>query len=286
MTSTETAERHRPLPMDPRIWTRRVAVTRANGRKRLRIVLVVLVIGVLGAAGLAALHTSLFSANRLTVEGSTHTAWEEILETAGLSDHPPLIDVNTTADARRVEQLPWVKTASVSVHWPDSATVVVTERTPAAAIELPLTGLAPAEDAKKSSQDEVDGAGRWALVDASGRVLGFASPRPAGIMGVTVDTPPGPPGTVLPVSDQAGIAVASSIPSLLDKRTEAIAVSSSGVSLGLSGGLIAYLGVAVDLPAKYQTLASVLAGARLHAGEWIDVANPGQPTVGPASSAP
>lgn len=56
MTATTST---RPV-VDPRMWKRRVAVTREQGRKRLRIVIGVLGMCAIASGGLVAVHSSLF----------------------------------------------------------------------------------------------------------------------------------------------------------------------------------------------------------------------------------
>ena len=53
------------------------------------------------------------------------------------------------------------------------------------------------------------------------------------------------------------------------------------VTLGLTEGLTAVIGPPVDLEAKYEALASVLAGAPVPSGDVVDVSVPDEPTVGP-----
>jgi hypothetical protein len=52
------------------------------------------------------------------------------------------------------------------------------------------------------------------------------------------------------------------------------------VTLSLSGGLTAVIGEPVDLQAKYEALASVLASASMTPGDEIDVTVPEEPTIG------
>jgi len=254
--------------VDPRIWKRRVAVTRAQGRKRLRIVLAALGVCLLAAGGVVALHSSLFSARHLKVIGAVHTPAAEVLALSGLSRRPPLVDINTAEVVAHVETLPWVKSAAVSEHWPDSVTVVVTERSALAAVE-PVN----------------NGGGVWALVDGTGRVLADQTPRPVGLLALKVPVAPGAPGMRLPAADGPAVDIATSLPALLAQRVDFVEVASDGaVTLALTGDLTVIVGSPTMLQAKYEALASVIAGARLARGEVIDVTVPDEPTVGPPST--
>ena len=245
----------------PRIRQRRVAVTRARGRRRLRVVLVVA--GVLGLFALAALVlvSGLFSARHLSVRGSLHTPPAEVLAAAGLASHPPLVDVDPGAAAARIEQLPWVAAATVVRHWPDSVSVVVTERVPAAAIA---------------------GHGGVAVVDAAGRVLASADGAPAGLIALTAPVPVGPPGSVLGAAARPGLELVAALPPALVGRVHGVHVGTRGsISVDLGGGVGAEIGPDANLGAKLEALASVLAGAAPRGPAWIDVSVPDEPTLGP-----
>jgi cell division protein FtsQ len=224
---------------------------------------------VLIAGGFAAVHSSLFGAEHLSVKGAVHTPVDEVLSSAGLLSHPPLIDIDAPVSAKRVEQLPWIQSARVTVHWPDSVTVAVTERVAVGAIEVPSVGTV----------------GRvWVLVDGTGRVLADQATRPTGLVTMDVSVPPGVPGTYLPPADQAGVDLAGSLPFMLARRVTSIRVTpGAGVTLGLSGNLSAVIGSPDELQAKYVALASVLAGAPLDSGDVINVSVPAEPAVGPAN---
>jgi cell division protein FtsQ len=255
-------------PVDPRIWKRRVAVTREQGRKRLRIVAAVLGVCAIAAGGFAAIHSSLFAARHLNVVGAVHTPAAEVLAMSGLSDRPPLVDINAAEVAARIEALPWVKSAVVIEHWPDSVTVKVTERSALAAVESGSVGQAA-----------------WALVDGTGRVLADQATRPAGLPALSVPVAPGAPGSALPPGDQPAVEIASSMPPLLAERVRSVEVAVDGdVTLGMTGGFTAVIGSPTELEAKYEALASVLAGAPLLEGDVIDVSVPDEPAVGPAGA--
>ena len=113
----------------------------------------------------------------MTVTGEVHTTAAEILAAGGLGGDPPLIDVNTVADAHAIERLPWIKAASVTVSFPSSVRVTVTERRPVAALAI--------------------GSGRVALVDVTGRALADDPRRSEGIVLLTgLARPPAPGGRV------------------------------------------------------------------------------------------
>ena len=116
----------------------------------------------------------------------------------------------------------------------------------------------------------------------TGRVLADQATRPAGMLALTVPVAPGAPGSDLPAADQPGVEIASSLPAVLVARVRSVdVVAGDAVSLGLTGGLSAVIGAPVDLQAKYEALASVVAGAPVQSGDVVDVSVPDEPTVGP-----
>jgi cell division protein FtsQ len=268
MTTTESeteAANIAHLPVDPRIWTRRVEVTRANGRKRLKVFLCLLAICLVLAAAFFVLHSPLFAARNLKVSGAVHTSSSAVLLQAGLLSHPPLVDINSAQASARIDTLPWVMSSTLSVHWPDSVTVVVTERIPIAAIALSTGGIPT---------------GRWALVDETGRVLSDVSARPSVLTTVRAAFSPGAPGSVIRPADLAGIEAVSSMPSSIRQKVVVVTVGATGdVTLGINGGFAAIMGAPQDLSAKFESLESVLAGVGLQKGDVINVSVPSQPTV-------
>ncbi len=179
---------------------------------------------------------------------------------AGLAGHPPLLDINAGAATERIEQLPWVRTASVHVSWPDGVHIAVTEETPRFVASVP--------------------GGRWETVSNDGRVLGSAAARPPGLLLLSVPEPPGAPGTVLSVKDAAGLRVASTLPASFAAQVTAVTVEPAGwVQLTMTTPIAVDIGTADELSAKYEDVSSILAGATLHTGDVIDVSVPDAPTV-------
>jgi cell division protein FtsQ len=209
---------------------------------------------------LLVLHTPLLALRNATVRGAQHTGSEAVLQAAGLLDHPPLIDVDPKSAAARIEKLPWVAHAVVARHWPDSVTIIVTERLPLGSVARPGGGVA--------------------VVDASGHVLAWQSSATPGLVLVAPVTP-GRPGTVLAGPARPALAVASALPPALAGRVLKVAADARArVSLDLGGGVSAVLGSTTGLQAKLTALASVLAGAHVSPPAVIDVTIPDEPTVG------
>jgi len=250
----------------PRLWQRRVAVLREEGRRRLRWVVAGVVVLVLACVAMLVLHTPLVAVRSTTVSGAEHTGVGAVLAAAGLTGHPPLIDVDPTAAAAAVERLPWVAHAVVVRRWPDAVSVAVTERVPLGAV--PLEG------------------GGAALVDATGHVLTWERTAPSGLV-LSVPVAPGPPGTVLAGADRPALHVGGALTGALAGRVSSVTAGADGtVALGLGRGLTAELGTPADLGAKLDAVASVLAGADPRGPAVIDVTIPDQPTVGPPPPAP
>jgi POTRA domain, FtsQ-type/Cell division protein FtsQ len=316
MTPTKTDAPHRvaarparPGPrIDPRIKERRTAVVRQAGRRRRRILLVAVVAVAVVVGAWFFLHTKVLAARVVTVVGSVHTPDAEIIAAAGLGGHPPLIDVDTGAVAAKVEQLPWVATAAVSRDWPDGVRIVVTERTPVAAVSATApagagttgsgttgsgtaggaaaAGATPAGATPSTTTTTAPtpptgpkGTAAWALVDGTGRVLADTPPPPAGLVHVVGAAAAGAPGTML-AADRPALAVAASLPkAFAGQVTEVDATAGGQVTLKLTSPVTVNLGTTGQLSQKYEDVAAVLAGAPLTAGDVIDVSVPGSPVV-------
>lgn len=257
MTATGTRPRPAGAGIDPRLRQRRVEVARRQGRRRLRVLLGALTFVAMLVGGLVALHSGLFAARRVTVVGSVHTPTAEVVRAAGLAGHPPLIDVGPAA-ASGVEQLPWVRRATVDVRWPDAVRIVVVERKPVAAVQAH---------------------GAWALVDRTGRVLADVPAAPAGLPKlVDVPTPAGP-GSRLGHAT-AVLRVAASLPAAFASQVAEVAQGAGGrVQLHLTTPLTVDLGTTTQLHRKYEDVAAILSGASLASGDVIDVTAPAGPVV-------
>jgi cell division septal protein FtsQ len=248
------------IRMDPRISARRTAVIKEQGRRRLILGGIALGVIALLVGGWFLLHSPLFSARSVTVTGNVHETTAQVVAQAGLASRPPLLDVDTGAAAARLQELPWVRAATVSVGWPDGVHIAVTE-------EVARFTAATAD-------------GKWEMLSPDGRVLAESGTRPPGLLLLTVPQPPGEPGTVLSAKDAPGLKVAATLPASFVGQVTAVTVEPAGwVQLALTTPIVVDIGNTAELTAKYEDVSSILAGATLHNGDVIDVSVPDAPTV-------
>ncbi len=248
-----------PVAIDPRIQERRRAVDRRHSRKRRVLVGALAALTLLGAGAWPILHSHFFAAEHIVVTGNVHTPTPTVLAVAGLAEHPPLIDVHAGAAERALDALPWVARATVGVNWPTGVAVTVTERRPVAAVQ--------------------EGANAWAELDATGRVLATTTAAPT-LVQLTGVPRPGAPGSTLGAA-RALLGVAAALPVAFKAEVLRLAPAPTGhgVDLALAGGIGVVFGAPSQLPAKFEDIASLLAGAQLVPGAVIDVSVPDSPLV-------
>lgn len=246
-------------------WTRARSRGPARSHTRTRVVVVALAV-VLGLGGAAAgadaaLHSHFFSATEVHVTGARHESARAVERVAGLLGAPPVLGLDTAAIASRIEAaFPWVANARVSVHWPHTVDVAITERRPVA--EVRTVG------------------GKLELVDAAGRRLGAAAPDEALPVLDYAGTVAQHKTVILPAAAAPGLLVAATLPGAFRWQVAAIDVDAHGwVTLRLSSPVSFVLGPASDLLAKYHDVAAVIASATLHADDVVDVSVPQAMTV-------
>lgn len=251
---------------DPRIQARRVRVERERGHRRLSIVLAVLAAAGLSAGALAVLHTKLFGARTVVIEGAVHTSRAQILEVSGLDKVPPLIDVNAAVMQRRLDRLPWVLGSHVKVDWPATVAVAVVERVPVATSRL--------------------SGGGYGLYDESGRVLADESSRPDDLPLVVLPGGSSRPGRSLGAPARQVLEAAARLPvSLLSRVKEIVASPREGVVLHLNGNLKAVVGDDEALSEKFVSLATVLSRVNLTGIGAIDLRVASAPVLTPLVTA-
>jgi cell division protein FtsQ len=245
--------------VDPRMRSRRIEVQRDAGRRRLR--RVVAVVGTLTAlaAAYAVTRSPLLDVDHVRASGGEHTDAAAVALTSGVGRGAAMVSLDTGAVARRVEALPWVRTARVERSWPGTIRIAITERTPAATLAVDDT--------------------HTALVDATGRVLsvlGAGAPLPPGLP--TLAGVRGRPaaGDTLSARARDALAVAQAAGEALPGTITEVSMDLDATLI--SGGRVRF-GTADDLDDKIVAVETMLTDVDVACLDVLDVRVPGSPVL-------
>lgn len=265
-----------PGRIDPRIRERRIAITRAQGRRRLRIMLVAVAIAsVIGIAWLIVM-SPLLAVNDVKIQGTLHESPESVRAAANVSDGSALLFVDTGAAARRIEKLPWIASAKVDRRLPNGLRITVVERAPAAWVRRP-----PPAGSPRGAE------GSAALVDATGRVLGDELTPPLGLPEIRGTQRLGAPGSrISPARPALALALLppalrTQVASLTRQRGEPVLVLVAPPGGPAPAARQVRLGVLEDVMAKGAAALAVLQQLttdKAHVS-YIDVRVPGAPAT-------
>lgn len=203
-------------------------------------------------AGLAwaLLGSSLLVVRSVQVTGVHLVTRAEVLAAAGIRSGTPLIRIDTSVVARRVDRLPPVQSAHVTRAWPDKIVISVQERTPALAVAGP---------------------GGFGLVDEFGVTVRQAASKPPAMPLLTAPVPG--PGAALRGSPavRAAVIVLRELPPRLRHRVQSVsAQAATSVTLQLGGGVQILWG-GTDRPAPKLRELSLLMRVR---ARYYDVSDP------------
>jgi cell division protein FtsQ len=181
----------------------------------------------------------------------------EIRRASGLDVGDSIITFLPGAAAGRVEDLPWVASATVHRDLPDLVRVTVTERVPVAWVE----------------------AGSHALVvDGTGRVLWRVDAPPPGLPQlVGIADLAGPGGVVRPVVLPAA---ARALGPDLGSRTVSVQLADGTLTVQIGGGPQLRFGAPTQVAAKARVAGAVLAALGGAPVGYIDVTVPAAPVSG------
>lgn len=73
-----------------------------------------------------------FKIKKILVKGRDRTPAEEILKTLNVYIDDPILSIDLSTKKQTLEQLPWIRTATIERHMPDTLIVHLTERHPSA----------------------------------------------------------------------------------------------------------------------------------------------------------
>ena len=272
------APRHRYAggpSVDPRFRRRWAEARRAEGRRRLHVLLtLVVIIAILGGI-LGLLHSPVMRVRTVLVQGNVHTPRASVLAAADLTGRPAtlMIDAGSRSERLAVEALPWVANVSFTRHWPWTIVIILKERTPVAVV-----GVTGGTD----------------VVDRNGRVLALTKAlEGSSALPVVGGAQPAPPGArILPVPPVTGaqldelLATAAAVPPHLARRHVRLAYS-NGLGLvahvGAAKALI-LLGDASSIATKFAVLEELVTTVGLNGYSEVDLTVPQRPALTPVSN--
>ncbi len=278
----------------PRIARRWVDARRAEGRRRLHILLAVGSLLMAAALAVGSLYTPLLRVRHLRVTVTGGGIPSEVTRLAGVTGHTLMIDVKAPTIAARLDADPLLGGAQVERVWPSTVRISVAARTPLAVVAV---------------------AGKWAEIDATGRVIANAAVQAAGLpmlqsvgsvpaVGAWLAGTPGPrpspstpasglvdmyapaDGPDVPGGAGALLALIDALPAPLRSAVlTADAASPTGLVLTVApprsavGIVTVLLGDGSLLAAKASALATMLDSADLSGVTGIDLSVPSRPAA-------
>jgi cell division septal protein FtsQ len=229
--------------IDPRLRQRRIAIRRAQGRRRLRIVLAVLGISIAVAGGYALTQSPLLDLDEIGVAGVFGSEADAVRRAAELQTGTPMIELDLPAATHSVEALPWVRSAKVERNWPAGVTIEVIRRTPIAALPV--------------------GDGTSVLVDADGVAIERVDDVSVGLFTIAIAAV----GELGDVQTQALplLELVQIIPADLELWIETVGLrpGDGGLEIDLVGSAVVDLGDTRSLPEKLEALRAMLASVDL-----------------------
>lgn len=234
----------------------------ARSRKR-RLWFGVVALVIVAAGVWTAFFSPLLKVRSVEVVGATHTEPQAVVDASAVGVADNLLLLATSDVARRIERLPWVKSAKVERILPGTVRVRITERTPS--LTAALGGI------------------HW-TIDSHGRVLssqrderlpvisGWQDPELE--LGDVLDNPQG----------RSALRVWRSLEGDLKRSVVAIvAPTPERISLTLEDSSVIRLGSATRLAAKQKVLRAVFKRLRREGrtAAYIDVRVPTSPAVAP-----
>lgn len=233
--------------VDPRMRARRIAVRRAEGRRRLVWVAVVAAVVLVAVGTVAVFASSWFAVDEVDVQGAVYTDPARLQQVVDDLLGTPVLLVDTRAAERRLEQIPWVEQARVRTDFPHRVVVEIRERSPIATFQ---------------------GAdGRFRVIDRDGRVLDVLDGRPVAYMLLTGDHPDTDHGLFAGAPYAAAAQLVIALPQEIRAITRSVGLDNvtSSLSLVLSAPgdgheVEVRLGDASNLPDKLARLLQVVRG--------------------------
>lgn len=199
-----------------------------------------------------------FGLSEIRLTGHKQTDDRDVFEALRLANVQSLFGFDARSARERIEQLPWVRTATIQRSFPDAVSVTIVERTPFAVWQT---------------------SGRRVLIDDSGRVLGVAPLMETNLPVVAGDGAAQFAGAL--------VALLGEHANLRNRVTAAHRIEGRRWSLTLDGGLVVHLPAEGEEDALWRLTMSRPGGALLDRGlAVVDLRHPGHVVITPPAVAP
>ena len=243
--------------MDRRIAQRRHGVNEHRARTRLRVVIGIVVVAAMAAAVYWVIRSPLLAIDRIIVTGAEHSNPGAAIESLGVAEGTPTIDVDAGAVETVLLSDPWIADASVAVTWPGTVEVEITEHVPVAVVQV---------------------SNGYAHVTLTGAVVQLLEDS-AGMASITIAEP----GVVRAGTLMEGAALLGAIEFVtgLPEQLQALTIVTVGADGQISavvGEFGVRLGRAVDMSSKAAALVAVI-DSGVAPDSLIDVTAPRRPAV-------
>jgi cell division protein FtsQ len=177
-------------------------------------------LGILAGVAWALLGSRLLVVRSVTVHGTHLVTAAQVVAAADVPLGTPLMRVDTTRVAQRVEEIRQVASAAVAKDWPDHLVITVRERVPVVAVRM--------------------SGGGYDLVDPDGVIVRWSAARP-GALPLFLTTVPGSA-----LRGDPGLAVTSAVlgelPPWLSKSVTEVSAAGTGAGTGTGTGTTAGVG--------------------------------------------
>ena len=242
--------------IEPRMRERRVAVKRAQGRKRLKWFALVATIVVVVVGTLAVLGSPLFAikADQVVLTGNVYADPARVEAVVDDLVGTPVLLVDTQGVERELEAIPWVDAARVRTDFPHGVTIEIREREAMATYRGPDL--------------------RFRVLDREGRVLDVIENYPLAYVLLEGPDPVDlEPGEFAPRGYAAASELAKNLTGSVRGRVRSIEVTADGSSLvmHLDGDVDVRFGEARELLVKLVRLETVLSAGDAQGPGVIDV---------------
>jgi cell division septal protein FtsQ len=240
--------------MDPRLRARRIAVSRAASRRRLKWVLIPVVAILIVVAGLGVLGSSLFAVRSVEVSGQVYTSPADVDAAVKQLKGKPVLLIDTHAIESRLEKSPWVREARVSTDFPHGASIEIREREPLATYQ---------------GTDN-----RFRIIDVEGRVVDVLAGQPIEFMLITGPAVNAEAGGSAGVAFTHGAELVEALTPGVRSRTASVGVSEAGeLSLHFHNDpeTVVLLGAPTQLLDKLTRLEALLKNTDVNKCSRIDV---------------